>query len=154
MSQQIGQPKPPRGLKRLFLRAPIWCYCLGMGSLLDKRFLLLTHTGRKSGLPRQTVLEVAGYDPETDIYFVASGFGKQSDWYRNILKTPAVNIQVGSRCMDVMAHPLTPEKSGEAMVNYAKRYPKAARSGTSSMGLNRITTQLGKKRFRLWHCSS
>lgn len=29
--------------------------------------------------------------------------------------------------MNVMAHPLTPEASGEAMVNYARRYPKAAR---------------------------
>jgi hypothetical protein len=29
--------------------------------------------------------------------------------------------------MNVIAHPLTPEESGEAMVHYAQRYPKAAR---------------------------
>jgi mannose-6-phosphate isomerase-like protein (cupin superfamily) len=29
--------------------------------------------------------------------------------------------------MDVMAHPMTPEESGEAMVSYARRYPKAAK---------------------------
>jgi hypothetical protein len=29
--------------------------------------------------------------------------------------------------MNVMAYSLTPEQSGEAMVNYARRYPKAAR---------------------------
>jgi len=105
----------------------MWCYRLRCGWLLGKRFLLLNHTGRRSGLPRQTVLEVVKYDADTDTYFVASGFGKQSDWYRNLLKTPTVSIQVGRRCMDVVAHPMTPEESGEAMVSYARRYPKAAK---------------------------
>jgi deazaflavin-dependent oxidoreductase (nitroreductase family) len=67
------------------------------------------------------------YDPDTDTYVIASGYGKQSNWYRNILNTPAVTIQVGTRRMNVVAHPLTPEESGEAMVTYARRYPKAAR---------------------------
>jgi deazaflavin-dependent oxidoreductase (nitroreductase family) len=94
---------------------------------LGKRFLLLNHIGRRSGLRRQTVLEVVNYDADTNTYFIASGFGKHSDWYRNLLKTPAVSIQVGNRRINVMAHPLTPEQSGEAMVDYARRYPKAAR---------------------------
>jgi deazaflavin-dependent oxidoreductase (nitroreductase family) len=127
MPENIGTPQPPRGFKRLFLRAPIWCYRLGGGWLLGKRFLLLTHTGRKSGLSRQTVLEVVDYNPDTDTYVIASGYGKQSHWYRNILKTPDVTIQVGQRRMHVKAHVLTPEESGEAMVRYARRYPTAAR---------------------------
>jgi deazaflavin-dependent oxidoreductase (nitroreductase family) len=127
MPQKIGNPQPPGGFKRLFFRAPIWCYRLGCGWLLGKRFLLLTHTGRKSGIPRQTVLEVVDYDPDRGTYLIASGYGKQSNWYRNILKTPEVTIQVGQQKMNVVAHFLTPEESGEAMVNYARRYPKAAR---------------------------
>jgi deazaflavin-dependent oxidoreductase (nitroreductase family) len=67
------------------------------------------------------------YHPDTDTYVIASGFGKQSDWYRNLLKTPAVTIQVGQQKRHVMAHPLTPEESGEAMAKYARRYPTAAR---------------------------
>ena len=121
MPQKIGNPEPPCGVKRLLFRLPIWCYRLGCGWLLGKRFLLLKHVGRRSGLPRQTVLEVVNYNADTDTYFIASGFGKQSDWYRNPLKTPAVSIQVGQRCIDVMAHPLTPEDSGKAMVTYARR---------------------------------
>ena len=112
----------------------MWCYRLGCGWLLGKRFLLLNHTGRKSGLSRQTVLEVVDYDPDTNTYFIASGYGKQSDWYRNILNTPAVTIQVGNRRMNVMAHPLTPEESGEAMVSYARKYPTAARYLCRKMG--------------------
>ena len=127
MPQQVGHPKPPRGCKRLFLRAPIWCYRLGCGWLLGKRFLLLTHIGRTSGLPRQIVLEVVDDDPNTDTYVIASGFGKQANWYRNVLKTPAVTIQVGRQRQHMAAHPLTAEESGEAMVRYARRYSTAAR---------------------------
>ena len=127
MPQKFGNPKPPRGFKRLFFRAPIWCYRLGCSWLLGKRFLLLTHSGRKSGLPRQTVLEVVQYNKDTGTYLIASGYGRQSNWYRNLLKTPEVTIQVGRQKMNVVAHFFTPEESGEAMVNYSRRYPKAAR---------------------------
>ena len=127
MAQTNSTPQPPHGFKRLLLRAPIWFYRLGLGWLLGKRFLLLHHLGRRSGLPRQTVLEVVKYHPDTVAYCVASGYGERSDWYRNLLKTPAARMQVGNRRMNVMAHPLTPEQSGEAMVDYARRYPKAAR---------------------------
>lgn len=122
----VGNPQPPRGFKRLFFRAPIWCYRLGCGWLLGKRFLLLPHTGRKSGLPRQTVLEVVNYDKDTGTYLIASGYGRQSNWYRNLLKTPEVTIQVGRQKMKMLAYFLTPEESGEAMVNYARHYPTAA----------------------------
>lgn len=120
--------KPPSGFQRLLWRAPIWLYRVGLGGLLGGRFLLLTHTGRKSGQPRQAVVEVAGFDPTTKTYTVASGFGAKSDWYRNVCTTPSVTIQVGSHRMQATAHPLSPAESGAAMVDYAHRHPSAARS--------------------------
>lgn len=120
--------KPVTGLKKFFFRAPLFLYRIGLGGLLGHRFLLLNHIGRKSGKPRQTVLEVVNHDKASDTYFIASGFGKKSDWYLNILAQPQVNIQVGWRKMAVTAVPLTPEQSGQAMVDYARRYPIAAKN--------------------------
>ncbi len=128
--------KPVTGLKRFFFRAPIYLYRLGLGGLLGKRFLLLNHIGRKSGKARQTVLEVVNYKKETDSYYIASGFGKRSDWYLNILAHPEVNIQVGWRKMAVTAVPLTPEESGQAMVDYARRYPTAAKNLSKILGFD------------------
>ena len=91
------------------------------------RFLLLTHTGRISGQPRQTVLEVVDFDRATGVYFVASGFGKKSDWILNILQMPEVEIQVGSKTIQATAQLLTADESGKAMVNYARRNPRAAK---------------------------
>ena len=131
-----NQRKRVTGIGRFFFRAPIFLYRMGLGGLLGKRFLLLNHVGRKSGLPRQAVLEVVNYDTATDSYFVAAGFGKKSPWYLNILAQPQVNIQVGGRKMGVTAVPLSPEASGEAMVDYARRYPTAARNLSRLIGFN------------------
>ncbi len=108
------------------VRAPIRLYRWHLGWLLGKRFLLLTHTGRTTGQPRQVVLEVAGYDPRSDTYLVASGFGSRAQWYRNIRRNPDVTIQVGRRRTIAVASPLTPEASGHAMAKYASQYPRIA----------------------------
>lgn len=135
MSEQKPKMKrPSRGLKRWFFRAPIWLYHNGLGGLMGGRFLLLNHVGRKSGLPRQAVVEVTKFDPETGIYYIASGWGKKSDWYLNLLKTPETTIQVRRKKMAVTAVPLTPEESADLMADYARRYPKAARNLSKLVG--------------------
>ncbi len=60
--------EPPKGIKRLFFRFPIVLYKIGLGPLLGERFLKLTHTGRKSGLERETVLEVVKHNREAGVY--------------------------------------------------------------------------------------
>jgi deazaflavin-dependent oxidoreductase (nitroreductase family) len=136
MSEKKQIRARPHGLLRWFFRIPIWFYRLGLGWLLGSCFLLLHHIGRKSGLPRQTVLEVVNYDKATDTYYVAVGFGPKTDWYRNLLQTPEAKIQVKQRKLVVTADPLTPEASAEAMVYYARRHPTAARNLSRLLGYN------------------
>lgn len=126
--------QPPSGLQRMLWRAPIWLYRMGLGGLLGKRLMLLVHTGRRSGQPRQAVVEVAGFDPATNIYTVASGFGSKSDWYRNVCATPQVTIQVGNHRMQAEARALSPAESGAAMVDYAHRNPSLARALAKVIG--------------------
>ncbi|WP_420631325.1 nitroreductase family deazaflavin-dependent oxidoreductase [Candidatus Leptofilum sp.] len=133
--------KPVTGLKKFFFRAPLLFYRIGLGGLLGKRFLLLNHIGRKSGQPRQAVLEMVNYHPETNTHFIAVGFGKKSDWYLNILAQPKVDIQVGWRKLAVTAVPLTPDQSGEAMADYARRYPTAAKNLVKFIGYTASTEE-------------
>ena len=65
-------------------RAPVYLYRWHLGGLLGHRFLLLSHTGRRTGLRRQTVLEVIRYLPCRPEAVVMSGFGPKSDWLQNI----------------------------------------------------------------------
>lgn len=68
---------------------------LGLGQWLNAwpdvggRILVMTHTGRVSGLKRRTPLNYAIV--EDDIY-VTAGFGESADWYRNIKANPQVEI--------------------------------------------------------------
>lgn len=119
--------QPPQGLLRLMLRLPIWLYRLRLGWLLDNRFLLLTHVGRKTGLPHQTVVEVVSYDSTDDSYVIASGWGEKSDWFRNIQKTPEVRVQVGRRSFQAHATRLSVAEAEEELLDYARKHPAAFR---------------------------
>lgn len=92
MAIRISRPK---GALRFALRLPVHLYHWGFGALLDHRFMLLTHQGRKSGHLFETVLEVVLYERATDATYVISGWGDKTDWYRNIRAHPALRVQVG-----------------------------------------------------------
>ena len=124
MSKSIVD-RPPSKALRFGLRLPIWLYRAHLGWMLGSRFLMLTHTGRKSGLPRQTVVEVVGHDKTTDTYYVASGWGEKSNWYQNIRKTPQVTIQVGGRKFQSEAEFIPLDKAIEVVSNYAREHPIA-----------------------------
>jgi deazaflavin-dependent oxidoreductase (nitroreductase family) len=80
-----------------------------------------------AGKPRQTVVEVAQHDATYDSYVVASGWGPTAAWYRNILHTPDVSIQVGTRTIPVAAVPLAKDEGAEIFVRYAARHREAAK---------------------------
>ncbi len=76
-------------------RFMLFIWRLGLGGWLNGwpsvggRIMVITHTGRKSGLRRQTPVNYALVDGE--IYCTA-GFGRLSDWYRNIQVNPQVEV--------------------------------------------------------------
>ena len=117
--------EPPKGIKRLFFRFPILLYKIGLGSLLGERFLKLMHTGRKSGLERETVLEVVKHDSETGVYYIASGWGEKSNWFRNILESPHVGVQVKNSKFTAVADRLSTDDAAGILLDYAVRYPRA-----------------------------
>lgn len=125
---------PPRGWNRWLWRLPIWLYRAHLGWLLTNRFLLLEHTGRRSGQPRQAVIEVVKYDQAGGVYYVASGFGPASDWYQNLLATPQARIQSGFRSVTVTARMLSNEEGELILADYARRHPAAIRALAKLIG--------------------
>src|SRR5690349_18789035 len=126
MPEKIKDIQSPRGLVRMMFRLPIWLYRVHLGWLLDNRFLLLTHTGRKSGLPRQNVLEVFQYEKASQTYYVFAGWGESADWVLNVMKKPEVIVTVGHRRFNACATRLSPEEAEQKTLAYVRRYPVAA----------------------------
>jgi len=74
---------------QMVYRSPIWLYRLGLGPLVGRLFMILTTTGRTSGLPRRTAIE---FHQRQGRKFVIVGW-TAADWYKNILANPLVTLQ-------------------------------------------------------------
>ncbi|MCM8748033.1 nitroreductase family deazaflavin-dependent oxidoreductase [Thermomicrobiaceae bacterium CFH 74404] len=113
----------PRGLLRLFLAMPPKLYHGPFARLLAWRcVMLLTTTGRKTGLPRTTAVS---FMPFADRWIIFSGFGIHSNWYRNILAHSEVTVRIGNRRWRATAHVVEdPARRRELMLrmrDYSRR---------------------------------
>lgn len=69
---------------------------LGLGGWVNAspaiggRIMVLTHTGRKSGLRRRTPVNY--YLIENGDIYCTAGFGAESDWYRNLMANPSLEV--------------------------------------------------------------
>lgn len=123
----------PKGFLRFLFRLPLWLYRVKLGWLLGKRFLMLTHIGRKSGQPRHVVLEVVHHDADTSAYFVAAGWRCKADWFRNIQENPAIQVTVGAHNFKATAVVMQLVEAAATFYIYARRYPLAFRELTRLM---------------------
>jgi deazaflavin-dependent oxidoreductase (nitroreductase family) len=87
----------PGALARLLFRSPLLLYSMHLGFLMGRRFLVLTHGGRKTGKVRRTPMEVVSYDKDADETFAISAYGPRSDWYLNITHSPPVLVETGGK---------------------------------------------------------
>lgn len=79
---------------------PVHLWRLGLGPIIGHNMVLISHTGRKTGLPRRTMTELHVLDGHQ---YAPSGFGRRSQWYRNIEVDPRVTIQTAAGAQSVRA---------------------------------------------------
>ena len=84
---------PASGWRRSLFKAPLILWRMGFGPIIGRVMLVISHKGRKSGLPRHTMVE---YHMLDGIKYVPCAFGPRSDWYKNITADPRVTIQSAS----------------------------------------------------------
>lgn len=124
--------KPRRSLRWMY-RAPICLYRAGLGRLMGSRFLMLTHRGRRSGLPRYAVLEVVHREPR--VWYVAAAYGRHADWFRNVLADPHVQVNFRGTVVDAVAEVVSEEEARRVLEIYERQHPRAARALAKAMGL-------------------
>lgn len=96
----------PGTFLRLFYKAPLLQWRLGLGWMLRKKFrmLVLTTRGRQTGRPRHTMLEHTFFE---DHVYLAPGWGERTQWYRNIVADPRVTVQRGGPAESAIARRVT-----------------------------------------------
>ena len=96
-------------------------YAIGLGRLIGGLILLLTTVGRKSGTQRVTPLQ---YEKIGDDYYLGSARGMKSDWVRNILSNPQVELRVGAKHLRGTAEVIAdPSKFADFVEVCLERHP-------------------------------
>jgi deazaflavin-dependent oxidoreductase (nitroreductase family) len=107
----VGKRRPGPVTRRL-LRTPTLVYRVGLGRVLGRRFLMITHVGRRTGRQYRTVLEVVRLLPASHEYVVLAGFGHGADWLQNVLVGGGREVLVGQ-----LAH----DEAVAALADYERR---------------------------------
>ena len=111
----------PGRLARRLLRAPARLYDWHAGWLLGRRFVRLTHVGRRSGRLYQTVLEVIATTAAGDIIVIA-GFGPTTDWYRNVRARQAADVAIGRRRFRATVRTVDQSEALDVVAAYERRH--------------------------------
>lgn len=107
--------------------------------------LLLTTTGRRSGLPRVTPLQ---YEEIDGVYYVGSARGAQADWFRNVQANPRVKVQIGEREFEGTAEAVTdPARMADFFELRLQRHPFMMGLLMRLEGLPLRCTRAGLERF-------
>jgi deazaflavin-dependent oxidoreductase (nitroreductase family) len=96
-------------------------YAIGLGPIVGNIVLLLTTTGRKSGLKRITPLQ---YEEINGNYYLGSARGTRSDWYRNIEMDNRIEVKVKYRRFRGTAETVTdPNRIADFLETRLTRHP-------------------------------
>jgi deazaflavin-dependent oxidoreductase (nitroreductase family) len=110
----------------LVLRAPARLYDWNVGWILGRRFLRLTHVGRRTGRPYRTMLEVVGENRDRDEVIVVAGLGRSAQWYRNLLADTATEVATGRERFVPRFRELDPPEAAAVLADYEQRNRYAA----------------------------
>jgi deazaflavin-dependent oxidoreductase (nitroreductase family) len=125
---------PPGKLGRWFARLPRYLCKARLGRLLGRRFVYFEHTGRTTGLTRETVVEVIRHDAAS--VDVAAAWGEKADWYRNVVADPSVRLSTGPlRLVPATASVLSEEDAASVFAAYSAAHPRSAKMLRKTLGL-------------------
>lgn len=124
MAQLLSSPRAGR--------VPIALFRAGLGFLFGPRLVMIEHRGRVSNRRRFVMVECV--DRLGATIRVASGFGREAQWYRNLAANGVAYITSGRRRrVRVTPRFLSPEESDRALAEYAHAHPTAWRHLSSAI---------------------
>lgn len=111
---------------RIFFKFPLLLQRVGLGALMPRNVLILTTTGRRTGLPRHTPVEYSP-GPGRDVYFIMSGWDGHTDWYKNVRANPCVKVWLAGREWEAVAEPVPDRDVARLLKELTRLSPSAAR---------------------------
>lgn len=140
----MSRAYPDREWKRALYRVPLLLWRMGLGPLLGRTLMIITATGRTSGLPRRTMVEYHRFGGKK---VVPCAFGERAQWYRNISADPHVTIQTADGVERVRARRITdPEEMIESYHLLHARNPTMLDAYLRMLGVRSDSADVAAKR--------
>ena len=82
----------------------VWLHRVARGRLDSggrAQVLMVTSPGRRTGIPRSTMVRFLEHDGGYLVWGSGSGSATEPDWFRNLRKAERARIEVGTRVVDV-----------------------------------------------------
>ena len=135
---------------RVAVKAPIFLWRLGLGPIVGRVFMLITTTGRKTGLPRRTVVEYHTL-PENGKKYVPCAFGPKAQYYRNIVADPRVTVQTADGTERMIATRVTDDDELVAVYElFKRRDPVILNRYLDSLGIRPDPADIVAKKDRIY----
>lgn len=124
-------PYPHNKVIKEIYRYPLQLYRLGLNRIIGKYILILSTFGRKTGNVHRTPVE---YFRHQGRIFVMSGFGTESDWFKNINNKPHVTFQTDRGTLCAIARKPETEEEWEGVFEFLRSSPVARLSEPALLG--------------------
>lgn len=95
-----------------------------MGPFAGAQMLLLTTTGRKTGLQHTTPMGYTLTDGHMHVMTTNALKPVLPQWFHNLVANPAVTLEVGSETYPATATPLSDEESEALLARFAEAEPR------------------------------
>jgi deazaflavin-dependent oxidoreductase (nitroreductase family) len=88
----------------------VWMHRVGKGrwdAWGDTTVLMITSPGRRTGIPRSTMVRYLDHEDGYLVWGTGSGAPRDPDWFRNLRHTPRARIEIGTAAQEVDAEEIT-----------------------------------------------
>jgi deazaflavin-dependent oxidoreductase (nitroreductase family) len=83
----------------------VWMHRVGKGRLDawgDTTVLMVTSPGRRTGLPRSTMVRYLDHDGGYLVWGTGSGSPRDPEWFRNLRRASRASVEIGTTSYDVV----------------------------------------------------
>jgi deazaflavin-dependent oxidoreductase (nitroreductase family) len=113
-------------VRRWLFRLPLVLHRVGIRGverLIGIDWIVLTTTGRRTGMPHQVMLDVVGEDRARERWYVQPAAGRGAAWVRNVVAQPLAEAEVRGRHLHVRVRDATGPEGAEVVLRFLRAHP-------------------------------
>lgn len=141
-------PYPKGIIGKLIFKTPLLMIRLGLQPLMGDTFMVITHTGRKSGEPRHTMTEM--HLADNGKLYAPCAYGERAQWYKNIKADSRVTVQIAHETFSAHARRVTDDDELLMVIDLLTRRNKFIETYLGRLGIENTPESILANKDKLY----